>query len=128
VPGAIVRYRLIRAAWQIFRPVILGVRVVVRRDDEVLLFLHTYRPEWLWPLDQPKLGESLADTIRREVCEETCVCVDEVSLKGVYSSLFPSVSNHVVVFAVTVRDQKSETESPEIEALRWANSDDFPAA
>lgn len=126
--GAIVGYRLVRAAWWIFRPVILGIRVVVRRDDEVLLVRHTYRPEWFLPGGQPKRGESLADTARREVREETGMYVDEVSLSGVYSSLFPSFSNHVVVFAATVRDQESETESPEIDALRWANPDDLPAA
>ncbi len=93
-----VAYRLIRGYWWIRRPVILGVRVLVIRDDRVLLLRHSYREGWFLPGGTPEAGESLAVTARREAREETGVKVDEVKPLGIYSALDGPESDHVSVF------------------------------
>jgi len=133
--GAWVAYRLIRAYWWIRRPVVLGVRVLVADEDRVLLVNHSYREGWFLPGGTPEVGESLVETARREVREETGVMVDNVTLLGIYSSLEGPESDHVAVFAGKSQDRGSDSKgsSParfgrdsEVAEVRWVSMAQLP--
>ncbi len=62
-----VLYRIRRAFLRLTRPLTLGVRCIVARDDgHVLLVRHTYLPGWYLPGGGVERGESLEAAIARE--------------------------------------------------------------
>jgi 8-oxo-dGTP pyrophosphatase MutT (NUDIX family) len=120
-------YRLIRVFWWIRRPVVLGVRVLVIEDNRVLLVRHSYREGWFLPGGRPEFDETLAQTAKREVREETGSSISEAELFGVYSRLSESLSNHVVVFVATPHETSLPTTTPgEIEAVQWRDVGNLP--
>jgi predicted DNA-binding helix-hairpin-helix protein len=52
-------YRLMRVYWFVFRPVTLGVRILLVRDSQVLLVRHSYQDAWFLPGGGVKRGENL---------------------------------------------------------------------
>jgi len=130
--GAWVVYRVIRAYWWVWRPVVLGVRVLVTDGNRVLFVKHSYRDGWFLPGGMPEPGESLVATACREVREETGIAVRDVTLLGIYSSLAAPESNHVAVFTGEVRDTETHRETsaknPEVEAIQWTVADRPPEA
>ena len=110
-------YQAARAYWMIFRPLTLGVRVMMLRGDAVLLVKHTYQPNWYFPGGMVERGESLEQAARREAREEVGAELGKLTLIGVFSSFVEGKSDHVTVFACT-EFSISPTTNPEIE--QWA--------
>ena len=85
----------------IFRPVRIGVRVMMIQDNEVLLIRHTYLPGWFMPGGGTKRHETLEQAARREAREETGAELLEISLLGVFSSFVQWKTDHTAVFLCT---------------------------
>lgn len=74
-----------RLRWRLLHPVMVGARVILIRDREVLLIRHTYREGWFFPGGGVDKGESLDEAARREAEEEAHATLRDVTLLGVYS-------------------------------------------
>ena len=110
-------YQAARVYWMIFRPLTIGVRVMMLRGDAVLLVKHTYRPNWFFPGGLVERGESLEQAARRESREEVGAELGPLTLVGVFSNFGQGKSDHVTVFACT-EFSITPTTNPEIE--QWA--------
>jgi len=77
---------------------------VIDEDDRLLLNLRTDNGYWGLPGGYMEPGESLEETARREVLEETGLCVDEVKLLDIFSGpeFFYQYPNGDQVHNVTV--------------------------
>jgi ADP-ribose pyrophosphatase YjhB (NUDIX family) len=93
-----IAYFLLRLYWFIFRPVTLGVRVLMVRNDQVLLVRHTYQDAWFLPGGGVKRRESLEQAARREVKEECGATLEDLQLVGIYTNLQEYKSDHTVLF------------------------------
>ncbi|HCB02065.1 MAG TPA: ADP-ribose pyrophosphatase [Anaerolineae bacterium] len=82
----------------IFRPVRMGVRVMMIQDDKVWLIRHTYLNGWFMPGGGLKRNESLEQAARREAKEETGAELGEITLLGVFSNFIQWKTDHTVVF------------------------------
>ena len=82
----------------IFRPVRMGVRMMMIQDGKVWLIRQTYMPGWFMPGGGLKKGETLDEAARREAREETGAEVGEVTLMGAYSHFSDWKSDHNIVF------------------------------
>jgi len=82
----------------IFRPVRMGVRIMMIQDNEVWLIRHTYLPGWFMPGGGIKRHETLEQAAYREAHEETGAELQEVSLLGVFSSFVQWKTDHTAVF------------------------------
>ena len=82
----------------IVKPISLGVRVMLIRDDQVLLVKHTYQDEWFFPGGGIKRGESLAEAARREAMEEAGATLGELELFGIYTNPLHLRTDHIAVF------------------------------
>ncbi|MDH6577573.1 NUDIX domain-containing protein [Kitasatospora sp. MAP5-34] len=67
---------------------------VVNEQDELLLERRSDNGRWGMPGGVQEIGESIADTVTREVLEETGIEVDVVGLVGIYSD-----PGHVIAFS-----------------------------
>lgn len=82
----------------IFRPVRMGVRMMLIQNDQILLVRHTYIPGWFMPGGGVKRGETLERAARREALEETGAKTGEVRLLGAYTSFLDWKTDHNIVF------------------------------
>jgi len=82
----------------LFRPVRMGVRAVMLKDDKVWLVRQTYAPGWFLPGGGVKRGETLEQAARREAQEETGAILGELSLFGAYTNFDGWRTDHNVVF------------------------------
>lgn len=82
----------------IFRPVRMGVRVVMLQDDKVWLIRHTYLSGWFMPGGGLKRNETLDEAARREAWEETGAELGDISLLGTFTSFIQWKTDHAVIF------------------------------
>jgi 8-oxo-dGTP pyrophosphatase MutT (NUDIX family) len=82
----------------IFRPIRMGVRVMLIQDNEVCLIRHTYLNGWYMPGGGIKRNETLEQAARREAMEETGAELNDVTLLGVFSSFIQWKTDHTAVF------------------------------
>jgi 8-oxo-dGTP pyrophosphatase MutT (NUDIX family) len=90
-----------RAYCFIFRPVRMGVRVMMIRNKKVWLVRHTYLPGWFMPGGGVKRGETLSEAACREAFEETGAQLAEISLVGAYTNFTEWKTDHALVFLCT---------------------------
>ena len=110
----------------IVKPVSLGVRIMLVRDDQVLLVKHTYQDEWYFPGGGVKRGESLTEAAIREAREEVgATLYSKLEFVGVYKNPLPMRTDHIAFFLCqdfTFR----ETSDWEIEELALFPLDNLP--
>ena len=80
------------------RPLILGVKIMLIRDGQIVLVRHTYQPGWFIPGGGVKRGETLEEAARREAWEELGATLEEVTLFGMYSNIRTYKNEHIAVF------------------------------
>jgi len=103
---------------RIFKPISIGVRIMLIRVDEVLLVKHTYQDEWYFPGGGTKRKETLAEAARREAFEEVGATLADLELLGVYTNLYELRTDHIAVFLCkdfTLEERKDW----EIEAVKF---------
>jgi ADP-ribose pyrophosphatase YjhB (NUDIX family) len=82
----------------IFRPIRMGVRVVMIEDGKAWLVRHTYLQGWYLPGGGLKKWEALDQAAKREAREETGAELGEISLLGVFTSYAQWKTDHTSVF------------------------------
>lgn len=74
--------------------IVVAVAAVVRNDDgDLLMIERTDNNLWAIPGGAQDIGESVVDTVLREVREETGIKVDVTGLSGIYSD-----PKHVIAY------------------------------
>jgi ADP-ribose pyrophosphatase YjhB (NUDIX family) len=95
-------YKLLYLGFKIycflFRPIRMGVRVVMVENDQVWLVRHTYLDGWFLPGGGLNKWETLEQAARREAFEETGAELGAVSLVGVFTSYEQWKTDHTSVF------------------------------
>ena len=82
----------------IFRPIRMGVRVLMIRDGKVWLVRHTYQGGWFLPGGGLNKNETLDEAAHREAWEETGAKLGTLTMMGAYSNFVEWKSDHTVVF------------------------------
>lgn len=82
----------------IFRPIRMGVRIMMIKDGKVWLVRHTYLSGWYMPGGGVKRLEPMDVAARREAREETGAELGEVELVGIYTGNILWKTDHTTVF------------------------------
>ena len=85
----------------LFRPKLLGVRVMLIQNRQVLLVRQTYLPGWFMPGGGVKRDETLDEAIRREAREEVGAEMKNLKLIGAYANFDGFKSDHNILFLCT---------------------------
>lgn len=93
-----VAYLLFRLYTFVFRPVRLGVRILIVQDSQVLLIRQSYVTGWFMPGGGVKRGETLEQAARREALEEVGAQLGQLELMGTYTNFSEWKTDHNVVF------------------------------
>ena len=119
-------YRALRLYWGLMKPFTVGVRVLLLRDEEILLVRHPVLAGWYLPGGGVKRGETLEEAIRREAAEEVGATLGEMQLLGVYTNLQEGKSDHIAVFTCHDFTLGGETDR-EVERFELSPLDHLPA-
>lgn len=92
-------YLVYRLKWRITRPITMGVRIMLIRENHVVLVRHTYQPGWQFPGGGVKWGENLAEAAVREANEEVgAQLLRPPTLFGIYTNVGEGKSDHIALF------------------------------
>jgi ADP-ribose pyrophosphatase YjhB (NUDIX family) len=118
-------YDIFRAA---VRPISLGARVMLIKDDSVLLVYHSYLPNWHMPGGGLKRGETLLEAARREAYEEAgAVVCGDLRLLGFYTGFSRGHDDHTAVFACEDFALQAPTDRWEIVGRAFFRLDNLPS-
>lgn len=111
-------YRFVR--WRILGARTVGVRIVLLRDDTVILVRHSYLPGWMLPGGGIKRRESVQDAAIREAREEVgAIVTGAVHLLGIYANFGDGSSDHVVLLVCEEFTVDESVRTWEIEEWRY---------
>lgn len=103
----------------------MGVRLILEKDQAVLLVKHTYQVDWYLPGGGVKKGETIEGAARREAAEELGAALGDLHLFGVYTNFYEGKSDHVVVFSCDDLTLTGKTDR-EIASLNFFRFDGLP--
>ncbi|MBC8331413.1 MAG: NUDIX domain-containing protein [Anaerolineae bacterium] len=119
-------YMVSRGLWLLLKPLSIGVRVLMVKEDQVLLVKHVYQDEWFLPGGLVEQGESLQAAARRETSEEVGADLRDIALFGIYSHREYRKIDHVVVFLSRDFSLNGDSDD-EIEQCAFFNLQQLPA-
>jgi 8-oxo-dGTP pyrophosphatase MutT (NUDIX family) len=114
-----------RLRWRVAKPITLGVRLILEKEQAVLLVKHTYQRQWYLPGGGVGRGETLEEAARREAAEEIGATLGKLRLFGIYTNFYEHKSDHVVIFACDDFALTGRTDA-EIERFDFFDFDDLP--
>lgn len=104
----------------------VGVKVIVIKENKILLLKHTYGQDWHLPGGGVDVGESPAMAAQRELLEETgIVAKSPLQLFGFYYHFISGRHDYVGLYIL----EKFETQgflSSEIQKIEWLSLDELP--
>jgi len=119
---------LLKETWErIFRPVQLGVRIILVQEGEVLLVRHTYMPGWHFPGGAMKRWETPLEAAAREANEEAGVeLLEPPTFLGIFTTYFGGKSDHVAVYLCRKYRIRSASDRWEIAEVKRFTLDALP--
>jgi 8-oxo-dGTP diphosphatase len=115
-------------SWRIRRPLLIGVRTLIVRDDVVLLIRHrSGQYPWALPGGGVERNERLGEAARREACEETGMPIRVEYLLGMYERFGGGISNYIAVFVCIALGEPQPPRSLEIAEARFFPLEHLPA-
>ena len=119
------RTKIFRLWFRLSRPMTLGARAIVENaDGEILLVRHTYAKGLFLPGGGVETGETVHQTIRKELREEAGLELTEDARQvRIYSNHRIMHNDHVVLFRVSAGSwtQTGTPDAREISELVWCH-------
>lgn len=120
------RTQLFRAWFRLSRPMTLGVRAAVKNaDGEVLLVRHTYVKGLYFPGGGVERGETVLESLTREIEEEAGIRLTGTpDWAGIFSNHRTMKNDHVCFYTIEAANWESTGHDPigrEISEIVWCD-------
>lgn len=121
-------YPLVKFYWFIRRPKTFGVKVVIKKDDQLLLVKHTYIPQtaWTFPGGKIEKGETPEDAAKREMREELGLKLERLENLGYFVSTKEYKVDTIQIFLAEVGEVDLVIDDFEIAEAKWFNEYKLP--
>jgi 8-oxo-dGTP pyrophosphatase MutT (NUDIX family) len=117
---------IVRAYWFLFVPDTYGVKVVLEKNDKILLVRHTYGSgDWTFPGGSIENDEVPKDAARREIIEELGIHISDIAVCDTFVSTHEYKRDHITV-CFTVVDTHIHADPFEIAEADWYQPDNIP--
>jgi len=93
-------HAIMEAWYHLTKPLTLGVKALIIKDNEVLLVRHTYKNGWFLPGGHVDRGESFQDALVREVREECGLECLNFKILHVFFSTKQGKKDHVALYEI----------------------------
>jgi ADP-ribose pyrophosphatase YjhB (NUDIX family) len=103
----------------------IGVRVLMVREDKILLVKHVYEDKWFLPGGIVERGETLDEAVCREAMEEVGAILRDLHLFGTYTNIRDRKNDHIAVFISKDFTLNGKSDH-EIEAVSFYALDGLP--
>lgn len=104
-----------------------GVRVLVLKDDQILLVKHTYMPCWYFPGGGVNPKESPVQGAIREVQEEAGIIVQgNLEILGIYYNIHQGHDDYITVYVCKDFKEENSIDAHEIVEKKWFSLNDLP--
>lgn len=121
--------RMLHAYFLVHRGLTLGVRAIVKNDDdEFLLVRHTYTSGWHFPGGGVEKGETVEQALNNEIFQETGhKLTSKPVLHGVFQNKYVSQRDHVLVYICDTKGHIGNApKSCEIAEIRYFHYNNLP--
>jgi len=116
--------------YKIFRLKTFGVRIILKKDEKVLLIKHPYDDFWVFPGGGIKKGEHEISAAERELKEETGYILNNSKILGIYENFSGGKNDYVTaVFSDDFSEsdnRKNIIDQIEIEKQAWFGVNNLP--
>jgi len=121
-----VLYPLAKIYCLIFKPSRIGVKIIIKHGNEILLLKRSYgKKVWTLPGGGISKNESPEEAARREVREEVGINLENISQYGSFRHEGKDIKDFVYVFVTEVQNKSFDLNNYEIEDARWFNIEDL---
>jgi ADP-ribose pyrophosphatase YjhB (NUDIX family) len=120
--------RLLQPWWRLKRGLTMGAQgAVVDAHGRVLLVRHSYRPGWHFPGGGVEWGETVMQSLLRELDEEAAIRpASPPRLHGLFTNFTSFPGDHIALFVVADFTRGDFTPNAEIEEAAFFARDDLP--
>lgn len=115
-------YPFAKIYWRIFKPITFGVRVILIKNNQILLVQHTYLPGWMLPGGTVKFEEDFKEAAQREIKEELNLEIKNLRFFGIYKMNLEGKRDHIFVF---ICDELKNTSQLKIDKKEISDSNFF---
>ncbi|MFA5742734.1 MAG: NUDIX domain-containing protein [Candidatus Paceibacterota bacterium] len=113
--------------WKIFKPKSVGVRVLVKKEESILLVKHHYCKSFYLPGGGVKKGEAPMEAARRELSEECGLFLKNFKLLGKYLNDYEGKKDDIFLFLAKTEREEGLKPGLEIESCNYFPLDLLPA-
>lgn len=114
-----------RLFWKTLQPQTIGVRAIIKKENQFLLVKHSYSECWYLCGGGKKNSETVEEAMRRELKEELGIIAPQLKLHGVYDNSQEGKKDTIIVFSTEINEMINCNDI-EIECYDFFNLDNLP--
>ena len=123
-----IRNFIFQTYFRISRPMTLGVRIIVSKNNQFCLIKHTYIDGWHLPGGGVEKNESAYQAALKEIREEAGIIakIEDLKLISIHTNFENFKGDHVILFEVNKFEETQKFNANEIKEMGFFTIDNLP--
>lgn len=123
-----IRNFIFQTYFRISRPMTLGVRIIVNKNNQFCLIKHTYIDGWHLPGGGVEKNESAYQAALKEIREEAGIIakIEDLKLISIHTNFKNFKGDHVILFEINKFEETQKFNTNEIKEMGFFTIDNLP--